>query len=645
MGTSGRGDAVQSEYEARQDAHASRRDEQRRQSAIVARLRLATFLPALAALVWWMGFAGGIPAFILAVALLLVFGALVVRHARIEERSARFEALRIVTARGAARVTRDWDALPMAPAPAGVHVDGHPYAIDLDVFGRASLFQWIGPGATEAGHRTLATWLLSPAPPSEITSRQTAVAELAALDVWREELAAGGVLAAGERRDSLGTFLNWARSPGPAIRGLHLIRPAVYLIVVSLWILGGLHFSGVMPNNAWGIPLLAGIVLSFATAFPVTQAFEQAGAGERTLSQYAAIFEHIATQAFTSSRLSMAQARLAAEGRPAPEAMRALNRILAFADVRRGAALLHFPIQALTLWDFHCLFALERWRRGTGSRVADWFEAAGEIDALSCLAAIRHDNPAWCVPALSAGTPDDRVYRAAALAHPLLPADRRVANDVEIGPPGTVLLVTGSNMSGKSTLLRAVGANAVLAQAGAPVCASSLRLPPCDVQTSIRIQDSLEHGVSYFMAALARLKGVVDAAEREPGDRALFYLLDEILQGTNSAERGIAVQAVARHLLDAGAIGAMTTHDLNLAGEEPIKSTARLVHFTEIVDDQETMRFDYRLREGLATSRNALRLMQLIGIDAGTSPRRLPAPSAASPPHPLPYADGEGAGD
>jgi DNA mismatch repair ATPase MutS len=139
-------------------------------------------------------------------------------------------------------------------------------------------------------------------------------------------------------------------------------------------------------------------------------------------------------------------------------------------------------------------------------------------------------------------------------------------------------------------------------------------MPPCDVQTSIRIQDSLERGVSYFMAALARLKRVVDAAEREPEGRVLFYLLDEILQGTNSAERGIAVQAVARHLLDAGAIGAMTTHDLNLAGEEPLKSAARLVHFTEVVDQLGTMSFDYRLRDGLATSRNALRLMQMIGI-------------------------------
>jgi DNA mismatch repair ATPase MutS len=190
-----------------------------------------------------------------------------------------------------------------------------------------------------------------------------------------------------------------------------------------------------------------------------------------------------------------------------------------------------------------------------------------------------------------------------------------VDNDIAIGPQGSMVLITGSNMSGKSTLLRAIGLNLVLAQAGACTCARSLSLPECDLETSLRVQDSLERGLSYFMAALARLKGVVDAAERDRGPRRLVYLLDEILQGTNSAERSIAVRAVARHLLEAGAIGAMTTHDLSVAMEEPLKSTARCLHFSETLDDNGLMHFDYTLKPGLATSRNALRLMQMIGID------------------------------
>jgi len=242
-------------------------------------------------------------------------------------------------------------------------------------------------------------------------------------------------------------------------------------------------------------------------------------------------------------------------------------------------------------------------------------EALGELDALCAFAQVKADNQGWAMPDL---VETETVFTGRDLGHPLISDERRVGNDVTVGPPGTLLLITGSNMSGKSTLLRAIGLNAVLAQAGAPACAASLRLPPVDLETSIRVQDSLEHGLSYFMAALARLKGVVDRSQpvaRTRTGRTVLYLLDEILQGTNTAERAIAVRGVARHLLGAGAIGVMTTHDLGLAEEEPLNTAAQLVHFTEIVDPGGGMTFDYRLRPGLATSRNALRLMHLIGIN------------------------------
>jgi DNA mismatch repair ATPase MutS len=211
--------------------------------------------------------------------------------------------------------------------------------------------------------------------------------------------------------------------------------------------------------------------------------------------------------------------------------------------------------------------------------------------------------------------PGLKAVTATGISHPLMSPDRRVANDVSVGPAGTVLLITGSNMSGKSTLLRSIGLNLVLAQAGAPVCAAEFRTPPLRVYTSIHVEDSLELGLSYFMAALARLKQIVDAAERGPAEgRPLLYLLDEVLQGTNSIERSVAVRAVVQHLLEAGAIGVMTTHDLALAAEEPLAASATLAHFTEQVHADGSMTFDYRLRPGLATSTNALRLMQLIGI-------------------------------
>ncbi|HMF59933.1 MAG TPA: hypothetical protein VK595_06160 [Vicinamibacterales bacterium] len=594
-------------YEVRSREHAARRDVELRQSVRIARARLTVFLAAISLLIWTLASNADPLRLGVAGALFVLFGVLVFWHARVEDRAAWHDALRAACEHARARVERRWDDLPPGDAPPSLDIAHHPYAVDLDLFGRASLFQWLGPTATPGGSSRLAEWLLKAGSPDEIRRRQAAVAELASHDEWREQLAAHGVLARDARQREVDAFIAWAE--GPALFGGRgpLLRAAVYTILGSMWLLLAVDRS----SGLWLIPLVVGVVLSFAMARAISVALDRAGAGQRALSRYAAIFEHVSSARVESAPLQALRGRLSAGGLAAPACMRRLNRILGFGELRVSAALLHFPIQAFTLWDFHVLFALDRWRHVAGSRVRDWMAAIADVDALSALAAARHDNPGWA----DATIEDTPVFAAQALGHPLIPAERRVTNDVEVGPPGTLLLVTGSNMSGKSTLLRAIGLNAVLAQAGGPVCASRLHMPPAELQTSIRIQDSLELGISYFMAALARLKGVVDAAEQPREGRMLVYLLDEILQGTNSAERGIAVQGVARHLLAAHAIGVMTTHDLNLAGEEPLKSCARLVHFTEIVEGDGGMRFDYKLREGIATSRNALRLMKMIGID------------------------------
>ncbi len=611
-------------YHARADAHTAARDVEERRSARISRARLGVFLAAAASLVWTLARGADPLRLSIAAGLFVVFAVLVVWHARVEDRVAWHDALRIVCLRAAARVERRWDDLPPADAPASLDLAHHAYALDLDLFGRASLFQWLGPAATAHGSRALASWLLTAAEPDIVRARQAAVVELTPADEWRERLAAHGERARDARQAEIDAFLAWAESSPrsadfavPLVPGWHatVFLPALYVVALSLtasiWMLLALFLFGVIDAALWLIPLVAGVVLSFATDKMIHQSFDRAGAGQDALGRYAALFEHATDTSFVSPALRQLHERLSADGKSAPDCMRRLNRILGFATLRRGAALLHFPIQAFTLWDFHVLFALEGWRGAAGTHVRGWLEAAGEMDALSLLACAHRDNPGWCMPELH----DTETVIAEALGHPLIRDDRRVCNDVQVGPSGTLLLVTGSNMSGKSTLLRAIGLNTVLAQAGGCTCAARLRLPPCDLQTSIRVQDSLELGLSYFMAALARLKGVVDAAERGRHGRVLIYLLDEILQGTNSAERGIAVRGVARHLLDARAIGVMTTHDLNLAGEEPLKSCAVLIHFTEIVDERGHMRFDYRLRDGLATSRNALRLMQMIGID------------------------------
>jgi hypothetical protein len=580
-------------------------DAERRANA-VSRLRLIVAFAGVA-LLWWGAKRGSWPVAAFGVGAFGVFGWLVSRHARIIEARERAGAGSAIAAQGLARLDRDWRGLPEVDAPPGFCPETHPYARDLDIFGHGSLAQWLGRCATVSGGETLTRWLLNGAAgPS--TDQQAAVVELARDRDWREALAIEGRLCLDDRAGIV-RFVAWCSggaSPTPRV-----MRGLVPLLTISIWLLIALQATNVVAASWWIVPMIAGVVCSFAYAGKMYAAFDCASAGEGVLHGYAAMLALLCGPERTSARLSAIRDRVGAHC-GAPRAMAKLARLIDWSEMRRAAALLHFPIQALTLWDFHVSFAIDRWRSQFQHDVAVWFDALGEADALSVLAAVAHDEPSWCMPVFEA---EATSYRAAALGHPLIASERRVSNDVEVGPPGTLLLVTGSNMSGKSTLLRAIGLNAVLAQAGAPVCAAALAMPHVELQTSIRVEDSLERGLSYFMAALAALKRVVDAAETRPsGAPRLLYLLDEVLQGTNSAERAIAVRAVARHLLQAGAIGAMTTHDLTVAESEPLSSAARLVHFTEQVHDNGTMTFDYRLRPGLAQSRNAIRLMQLIGI-------------------------------
>ena len=279
----------------------------------------------------------------------------------------------------------------------------------------------------------------------------------------------------------------------------------------------------------------------------------------------------------------------------------------------------YFLFQGLFLWDFHVLAQFERWQRRCGRLARRWIDGLGDVEAISALAGLAHDNPDWAFPSVDAE--ESPRIDATGSGHPLIREDIRVTNDATVGPPGTFLLVTGSNMSGKSTLLRAIGLNVVLAQAGGPVCARRFRMPPVELYSSMRIQDSLEEGISYFMAGVLRLKTILEAtrAHHQAG-RLCLYLLDEILQGTNTAERQIAVRNIIGELLALRAIGVVTTHDLALAASGELGRAGHAVHFSETIEPghsgrEATMAFDYKLRSGLATSTNALRLMRLMGLD------------------------------
>jgi hypothetical protein len=546
-----------------------------------------------------------------AAVLLVLFIALALYHARLRRARARLALLRALQEEALARIDRRWDDLPTPWIPE-VPAD-HPYAADLDIIGRASLFQLLDTTATRMGRQTLAAWLLAPADPATATARQGAAADLAPRLDLRQEIALRGRAAAGDETDPE-SFLVWAEGPDAlATRGW--LRWMAWLGPLALVVLGVADLTGVIDRPLWIVPLAVNLVVGATAARQAYATIAGVVTGQRAIAAYAGQLDLLATAGFVAPLLRELQTRLGRGERSASVMLRRLGQLAAMAIP--PSSVLYVPIQALTLWDVHLVVALERWKRAGGQDARRWLAALGDAEALGALAGLSFDNPGWVFPTL---TLDGAIYRATRLGHPLLPEEERVGNDVAIGPPGTFLLVTGSNMSGKSTLLRAIGVNAVLAQTGGAVCAGTLALPLLAVWTSARVEDSLERGVSFFLAELQRLKLIVDAVSRPRvrDEPRVMYLLDEILQGTNTAERSVAARRVIAYLLAHDAIGAVSTHDLALAEDPRLAPAATAVHFTDTVGegpDASPMSFDYRLRPGVATTTNALRLMRLIGLD------------------------------
>ncbi|WP_437679201.1 MutS family DNA mismatch repair protein [Sorangium sp. So ce131] len=553
-----------------------------------------------------------------------VFLGLLVAHARLVTRMTELEQRIGLYVRGKRRVAGDIADFPERGERFAE--PDHDYAGDLDVFGQASLFQLLDVAQTGEGEATLAGWLTAPASAADVAARQEAVRELAGLAAFREELAVVG-MQAGARGREAGPLIAWAEAPpaliGPeartagGVRVSALVTAAKVLVPLTLAALAAPRFIPAealgLLRHVWLVPFGLQILVLVALRPALEPILTVASSREAPFARYRPILACIEQQAFSSARLEALRAALVGPtGALASREMTALETRVGYSDLRHSG-LIHLVADLFLLWDVWCALALERWKLRAGRHVQAWMRALGEVEALASLATFAHENPDYAYPAVTDGEPR---FEATGLGHPLLPRDRRVTNDVALRGAGAALLVTGSNMSGKSTLLRAIGVNAALALAGAPVCASSLALSPVRVRTSMRIKDSLEHGVSHFYAELTRLKRVVDGANA--GERVLF-LLDEILHGTNARERQIGARAVVRHLVERGAIGAVSSHDMGLSVlEQETSGRVRNMHFEELVVDDK-MSFDYKLKAGVVTTANALRLMKIVGIDVDFS--------------------------
>lgn len=597
-------------YEAGQRARLAERDALERRSRAIGTVRLAVVLGAL-------GLLGGIvwahlpPITWGAVAALVaLFVALVMVHARIEAQKAVAAAGARFHERGLARLEGRWRKEPVSAFESGelFKMPNHPYADDLDLFGPGSVFHRLSQAQTRFGASELAFWLRGGgASIAEARARQEAVRDLVPRAGFRERLFALGAQLGDEKPDP-GPMLEWAEGKltfdaPPALAPLFRVLPI--LMVASL------AFASALPRGTFVGVIAIALVVTAPFRARATKIAAAAAARESGLARYGDMLGEIEREPFEAQSLVRMKEKLAASGGQATTEMRRLSRIVAFVEARNNEVFRIF-VAPLLLWDIQCVLALEGWRRRSGAHVRGWLDVLGSVEALSSLATLPFEDEGAVFPELE----DAPTFLAEGLAHPLLEPQKRVGNDAALAAPGNAYVVTGSNMSGKSTLLRALGVSVVLALAGTAVVAKRFKVGPLRVVTSMRIADSLEKGVSHFFAELQRLKLVLDmAGGAEKGKPPVFFLLDEILHGTNARERLIGARAVVRGLVKKGAMGAVSTHDLAIGElEAELPAQVRNVHFEEHVEN-DTMSFDFKLKEGVVQSSNALRLMRIVGMD------------------------------
>jgi hypothetical protein len=478
----------------------------------------------------------------------------------------------------------------------------HPYAADLDLFGVGSLFERLSTARTRAGARALASWLLAPASPEEVRARQEAVDDLRDRLDLREELSLlGAHVPAGIDLDGL---TRWGTLPPllpSAARGVAAYGLMVLAAVLLVGWEGGPPALVVLRVLAVG-QLLCWLVFArrvARVAGPLKRRSDE-------LAVFHGLLGRIEREPFRSAVLTRLQESLRVAGEAPARSVARLARLAARLRLMENPGLRW--LGWLEMRTTRVAFAAEAWRRAHGPAIGRWLDAVASFEALASLAAYAYENPSDPPAELAEGGPR---LEAEGLGHPLLAPGACVVNGVDLGGARQGLIVTGSNMSGKSTLLRAVGVNVVLALAGAPVRARRLRLSPLAVAASLRVQDSLQAGQSRFLAEIRRLRCMADLAR---GPVPLLFLIDEILQGTNPADRRQGAEAVLLGFLGLGAVGLVTTHDLPLTAlaerpDVPLEN----VHFADRLEDGRPC-FDYRVRPGVVRQSNALALMRLIGL-------------------------------
>lgn len=538
---------------------------------------------------------------ILVPAVLFVF--FLVWHDRVLKKKDRASRSLAFYERGIARL--EYRFAGMGTSGEELQPDAHPYARDLDLFGAGSLFERLCMARTRGGEEALASWLLAPADAETIRERQTATTELTERLSLREELWLVGDDVRSELQPEV--LRSWGSALPVGFHSIHrIIAPVLASLTVGAllaWIFG---WAGPAGPAAFTLAASAQGVFAWSMRARVAATVRAVEGPTRELDLLARLLERIEEEPVSSPLLTELQARLQTGGIPPSAQILRLRKRVELLESRKNQ--FFAPIAALLLWTSQLAMSIEEWRLSCGPVLGPWIDSVSEFEALISIASHAFENPAHTYPALAE---DGAQFAARGLGHPLLSPEQCVTNDVRLSKDPQILIVSGSNMSGKSTLLRSVGVATLMAQAGAPVCAEALRLSPLSMGASLHVLDSLQEGTSHFYAEIMRVRQVVELAE---GERPLLFLLDEIFHGTNSHDRGLGAEAIIKALAERGAIGLVTTHDLALTRvADELEDQVKNVHFEDQIEDGQ-IHFDYKMRKGVVTKSNAVALMRSVGL-------------------------------
>ncbi len=535
-------------------------------------------------------------------------------HSRIERSLARHKLLSYIKTTQLARIHLNWDAIPAAYPfePVGEH----PFEIDLDITGFRSLHQLLNTAVSREGSQRLHDWLLRTTPDLQlIRQRQTLVSELAPLTLFRDKLLMNSLLASRRASEQLEgkRLLNWLGQRSLSTSLLPLLSGSSALCLLTLVLLGLNVFAGLPP--LWIFSVLCTLALFFATAHLRGDLFDDAFYLRDAFGTLSSVFEYLEHYPYGQHQhLKKLCEPFYSDSKHRPSLLLKRTSHIASASTLKNNGILWLVINALVPWDAYCAYRLQECKVQIATRLPVWLDVWFELEALCSLATFAYLNPEYILPDVV--SPDEQVghdvFSGRGLGHPLIQMEKKVTNDFAISRLGEVVIITGSNMSGKSTFLRTLGVNLCLAYAGGPVDAALLRTSLFRLFTCIRVSDSVADGYSYFYAEVRRLKALLEELV-QPEQLPLFFLVDEIFKGTNNRERLIGSRSYVRAVVGRNCVGLISTHDLELVRLADILPGVSNKHFREDVIDG-NMVFDYVLRSGPSPTTNALKIMRMEGL-------------------------------